>query len=249
MFAGDIQLSEQPNLGIWTISVSVSGKYNIKQTKRFEVHKYVSPQFSVHLETVDDFVRDNEILRVTVYGKYTFGRYVEGKAIVKIKDTVHAFEAQAKDIDNFKGTFNLNISNYLQHREIEVEATVIDKYTNISNTATKKIKQREQPYKILIPLDEIEFRNNRLYLIKAKVRYLNDTPVEDRKTPIFMEHGDKSYQSLLDEQGMASFIFDYENDQNNVFHYKNASTYLPNIFYDVKTSEDSLCNLKVKTRM
>lgn len=227
MFAGDIQLSEQPNLGIWTISVSVSGKYNIKQTKRFEVHKYVSPQFSVHLETVDDFVHDNEILRVTVYGKYTFGRYVEGKAIVKIKDTVHAFEAQAKDIDNFKGIFNLNISNYLQHREIEVEATVIDKYTN----------------------DEIEFRNNRPYLIKAKVRYLNDTPVEDRKTPIFMEHGDKSYQSLLDEQGMASFIFDYENDQNNVFHYKNASTYLPNIFYDDKTSEDSLCNLKVKTRM
>ncbi|XP_065356110.1 thioester-containing protein 1 allele R1-like [Calliphora vicina] len=251
IFSGSIQLSEHPNLGYWKILVSISGKYNIREMKPFKVDKYVLPKFSVHLDTVDDFVHEDQILPVTVYGKYVYGRYVEGKVIAKVMIGKVVFEMQTKDIQEYKAKFEFNVSNHLTYAEVEpyfdVEVSLIDKYTNVSMSSKKTIQHHNQRYRIVVPIEEIEFRDNLPFLIKAKVRYLNDTEVNDRTTPIFMKHGGKVYQSLLDEHGMTSFIFDYEHDKSNEFFFKKTSLYLSNLFYNGQTNNESLCNLKVKT--
>ncbi|KAI8041965.1 hypothetical protein M5D96_003262 [Drosophila gunungcola] len=49
VYTGELQLSEQPVLGTWKISVSVDG--DNRETKTFEVDKYVLPKFEVIVDT------------------------------------------------------------------------------------------------------------------------------------------------------------------------------------------------------
>ncbi|KAM7354726.1 thioester-containing protein 1 allele R1-like [Cochliomyia hominivorax] len=252
MFSESIQLSEQTNLGKWKIIVSISGKYNMREIKLFKVDQYILPKFSVHMDTVDHFVHEDEILKVTVYGKYVYGRYVEGKVTVKIMIENHIFEMLTKDIENHKANFEFNVTKYFHAAEVEPDFDVLailnEKYTNSSQEVKKNIKHHNQRYKIEIPLEEIEFHNNKPYLIKAKVTYLsNKTGVNDQTTPIFMKHGSRVYKALLDQDGMATFTFNSSIDHNYIFYYKKTSNHLQNIFYNGLLSEDTLCNLKLKS--
>ena len=73
----DFELSSQPNMGDWKISVDSED-----QTKEatFEVKEYVLPKFEVKIVTSSFASKGNGDIRGSVTAKYTYGKNVEGKA-------------------------------------------------------------------------------------------------------------------------------------------------------------------------
>ncbi|CAB4022747.1 CD109 antigen-like, partial [Paramuricea clavata] len=73
----DFELSSQPNIGKWKISVDIEGQ--TKETT-FEVKEYVLPKFEVKIVANSYASKGNGEIRGTVTAKYTYGKNVEGKA-------------------------------------------------------------------------------------------------------------------------------------------------------------------------
>jgi CD109 antigen len=63
IFSGDIQLSEQPNLGEWSVEVSAK---NQKEKQQFTIAEYVLPKFNVdiNLPTFGTFNSSKIVARV-----------------------------------------------------------------------------------------------------------------------------------------------------------------------------------------
>lgn len=71
-------LSEEPNLGIWTIRAIENNKEKIEMVN-FEVKKYVLPKFEVSLDHYNKIRIDEKTLNITLCAKYTYGKSVIGK--------------------------------------------------------------------------------------------------------------------------------------------------------------------------
>ncbi|TMW41504.1 hypothetical protein DOY81_013416, partial [Sarcophaga bullata] len=100
VYTGKFQLAEYPVLGRWLIKVILGGRYAYSSEKNFSVRDYVLPKFSVFLKTPRDVVLEDGYIKVVLYGKYTFDKYVEGNATVDlwISDTKNTLPEEAKSI-------------------------------------------------------------------------------------------------------------------------------------------------------
>lgn len=225
-------MSEQPIIGLWRIMTLISGRYNVTSLQEFQVSKFVLPKFGVYVDTISDLVIDDRSLTVGVYGKYTYGKFVEGTAKVDLlrpysNATILTKTTPVKD---HRAVVTFELDNKLRlntHTWINVLATVEEGHTGIKQTIMQQVNIRLERYKIIVPDDEIKFRDNKPYQMKAIVEHWNGTRVYDRKTPLTMTHGEKSYEALQDEQGVATFTFDPVADDSYTIKYRESSTIVP----------------------
>ncbi|XP_073826184.1 thioester-containing protein 1 allele R1-like isoform X1 [Musca autumnalis] len=216
VFAGKFQLSQQPLLGNWTISVFISGKYNMKKDITFKVEKYVLPKFSVHIENPRNVVEQDLFIPVTIYGKYTFGRYVEGFVDVYLEDEIGY---TAGNVSAYIGSGEakvdllLNFSGLKSPLIIYIRAKLRERHSNVTAEANSVLFVHRQRYYMDY---EIEYRNGNPYRFNVHVQHLNGTKVRDVQTPVKMLVADREYSSRLNENGVAQF----EVDVGNVSIYK-----------------------------
>lgn len=87
-----------------------------------QVDEYVLPKFEVKIESPDHFnVKDGKI-RAIVRAKYTYGKFVKGRAIVTIKPTTYLAWSTRREIDAIaksvkvdgKGSIEFDILDDLQ---------------------------------------------------------------------------------------------------------------------------------------
>lgn len=81
VYTQELQLSTNPPLGVWNINVEVD---NQSQKKEFEIAEYVLPKFEVTVTAPKDATYSDNLIRITVNGKYTYGENVKGTALVSI---------------------------------------------------------------------------------------------------------------------------------------------------------------------
>ena len=80
----ELQLSEQPPLGTWSIIISSNDQ---KQTKTFEVAEYVLPTFSVDVSLPPYATFNKADIVATVKATYTYGKPVKGEATLTVKES------------------------------------------------------------------------------------------------------------------------------------------------------------------
>ncbi|XP_037812875.1 CD109 antigen-like isoform X1 [Lucilia sericata] len=235
VYTGNFQLSEQPVLGNWLIAVSLGpNEDDTKTEKKFEVAKYVLPKFSVDIETVKD-IAYGDPLKITLRSKYTYGKPVKGKAII----TVDAGYGQAKaekiiDVDgkgyaefDLKKDLNLELSNpnnrfgyYLYVPPINILAVMTEEYTGNKQNKTTSVNLHRSRYIIEVPQNAYEYVINKPFEVKAFVKNLDGTPVQNGKhvaklsigrnrqyygfSPLPIE-AELEFTSELDKNGMALF--------------------------------------------
>ncbi|XP_073826203.1 thioester-containing protein 1 allele R1-like [Musca autumnalis] len=247
IFAGKFQLSQQPISGKWTISVHISGKYNKDKEYPFQVERYVLPKFSVHLETPIDFVEAERFLPITVYGKYTYGRYVRGTVrIVGTTRSITIAEGIVIDenskVDVKIDLEKLNLTRY--DRKLELNAYLEEKFTNVTAEVKRVVNIRLSHYRLQLPDWEIEFRNRKPHRLGVHAVYWNNSIVRDTITPVVMQFKGVNYTALLNDNGVARFTLANEvvEDDDFLFFYKDTELSYPSVEMEPPTTTN--CSLQ-----
>ncbi|TMW43136.1 hypothetical protein DOY81_011784, partial [Sarcophaga bullata] len=186
------------------------------------------------LDAPTDVVLNDGSITVVFYGKYTFNKYVEGNATVilyyndaskplaKKELYVERLTSVEFKIEDLQGISNLN--------DIRILVEITEKNTGKSEHNEHFIRLHKQRYNIEIPQDEIDYKDNKPYRLKAAVKHLTGAAVLDYKTPVTMRHGNEVYESFLDQNGEAIFEFEHQAEANHVFQFKDSTSFFPNIY-------------------
>ncbi|KAK7085668.1 hypothetical protein SK128_025978, partial [Halocaridina rubra] len=84
VWSGELQLAEEPVLGLWNITVDVLGQTT---SQTFEVAYYVLPKFEVNVDLPDYATFDQKTITATIRAKYTYGRPVKGEVTLQVTPT------------------------------------------------------------------------------------------------------------------------------------------------------------------
>ncbi|XP_013108377.2 thioester-containing protein 1 allele R1 isoform X3 [Stomoxys calcitrans] len=253
VFAAEFKLSKQPFLGNWLISVHISGKYDLDKEYTFKVEKYVLPKFSVHIENDRHVAKTNKRLKITVYGKYTYGKFVRGKVDVLLRKTPESYyDVFNKNVEISDGEVKADVlfdMRELQHgAKYYIYATLTENLTNINATAESEVYIENKSFNIFVPESGIEFRDNNPYRLALHVENWKGTPVRDLTTPATMHFNEKEYISPLDDNGVALFEFEYEPTSYFKFRYKDSSIIYENKFAERASTKIDSSNCKIKMR-
>lgn len=244
VYNGHFKLSKYPPLGLWTIKVVLEGNYDFSKIKTFKVWNYHLPKFSVFIKAPSDVVLDDGSIRVAFFGKYTFNKYVEGNAMIKVFDSGESLLAKRELYVDRLASVEFKIEdfkNFTRLKEIKILVELTEKNTGKTESDQKYIGLHKQRYNIEIPWEQIDYKDNKPFRLKAIVKHLTGAAVLDYKTPVTMLHGDRVYESFLDKNGAALFEFEHQEEANHVFQFKDSKTIFPNIY----TSP----NLKLNAKM
>uniref|UniRef100_A0A6P4EP21 TEP1-F n=1 Tax=Drosophila rhopaloa TaxID=1041015 RepID=A0A6P4EP21_DRORH len=180
VYSGELQLSEQPVLGTWKISVSVDG--DSTETKSFDVDKYVLPKFEVIVDTAKDVVQAENVIKATIRAKYTYGKPVKGKATVSmlfIGDSEDYKQQRTVDVDG-KGHVEFDYSvdpDNDKQLSLELFAVVTEELTGNKQNATASVRLHEQRY-IIERLGTSEYYySNKSFIYQIVVKNVDGTPV------------------------------------------------------------------------
>ncbi|XP_065358094.1 thioester-containing protein 1 allele S3-like [Calliphora vicina] len=256
VFTEKFKLSQQPVMGEWEIRVTISGKYSHQMSKWIDVQLYTLPKFSLHMQAPNNFILAEPHIRAEIYGKYTFDKYVEGMLHVELRILRNddLIEQQSLHVDGLAVVeFHLENPQYLVGVSfLHLKAMFEEKHTGIWQNLSQTITVREQTYRMFIPDEEIEFRNNIPFRLRAHIEDWNDGPIWDSTTPVVMEHGAMKYQTYLNEQGVALFEFDQQRDDSYIVKFKDSNITMPNIYTVEQSSADIAkpvyCRLRLKER-
>lgn len=255
MFASKFKLSQQPLLGEWTIEVHISGKYNMNKEYKFKVEHYVLPKFSVHIEHDRYIPEAVGVIRAIVYGKYTYGKYVQGTVEVLLQDVERTLDnaiKQTVEIDNgeVKAELFLARGKLIYSSTLYINATLKEKYSNLTATTESVVEFKHNRYNLLVPDSDIEFRDGNPYRMKLYVKNWDGTPVRDRSTPAKMSFYEKQYSAHLDENGVAQFEFEHKTDRYIGFSFKDSTLDVSNSFVELSSydTDTTSCHLVMRPR-
>ncbi|XP_065356087.1 CD109 antigen-like [Calliphora vicina] len=256
VFMEKFQLSQHPVMGEWEIRVTISGKYSHQNSKHINVQLYTLPKFNLYIQAPHNLILAEPHIRAEIYGKYTFDKYVEGMLHVELRIVRNnrLIEQQSQHMDGLAIVeFHLeNPQKLAGVGDLFLKVRFEENHTHMWQNLTHSITVREQSYKVFIPYDEIEFRNNRPFRLRAHIEDWNDGPIWDSTTPVVMEHGAMKYQTYLNEQGVALFEFDQQRDASYTVTFKDSKGTMPNIHTvdhsATKGKSPLYCKLRLKER-
>ncbi|XP_017020822.1 thioester-containing protein 1 allele S1-like isoform X2 [Drosophila kikkawai] len=221
VYSGELQLSEQPVLGTWKISVSVDGEN--RASKNFEVDKYVLPKFEVTIDTAKDVVIADQVIKATIRAKYTYGKPVKGKATVSIEQTNrYDYNTPIKqettvDVDG-KGHVEFDIK-YLQNRHwnppMRIFAVLTEELTGNQQNGTATVNLHRDRYKIEAVEKPEYFHPNKSFVYQVVVKNVDGSPVtgSTKKVNLAFENGFRFFSEPTDGTGL---IFDAPLNENGI---------------------------------
>lgn len=110
--------------------------------------KYVLPKFKVSIEAPDHVVMKEYKISAVVRGDYTYGKPMNGRAIVKlIEDSV--LSEKTIEIVNGKGEVEFEFDAPYAS-ELTIEASVTEDFTGLIQSCTKVVKLHEQSYSVTV---------------------------------------------------------------------------------------------------
>ncbi|CRL04856.1 CLUMA_CG017909, isoform A [Clunio marinus] len=202
VFQGELQLSDSPVMGEWTIHVK-SNEMNNEELQNFSVEEYVLPKFEVIIDS-NEFVdyKDGKI-NATVCAKYTFGKLAKGKAkvsaIVKKASSYSGCFGQPPmtmkvlkyvDVDG-RTDFDFDMVEELELTEIEgdtlvkLSASFTEDLTGRKYEGSKEVTIYKRNYKIRLErVDHNKIKPGMLHKVIAHVETIAGLPVIDNKNPV-----------------------------------------------------------------
>ncbi|XP_044316277.1 CD109 antigen-like isoform X3 [Drosophila rhopaloa] len=225
VYSGELQLSEQPVLGTWKISVSVDG--DSRETKSFDVDKYVLPKFEVIVDTAKDVVQADNVIKATIRAKYTYGKPVKGKATVSMEQSYGYFldadgnrkQEKTVDIDG-KGHVEFDLRGFVQGRfspPMKLFAIVTEELTGNKQNASATVRLHQQRYTIENLEKPDHFHSNKSFIYQVVVKNVDGSPVTgsakkvklsfDNRHYYYLEHTSASgidFEAPVNENGIAT---------------------------------------------
>lgn len=216
VFKQELQLSDEPELGLWAINVRVNDG-EVESVKNFEVDEYVLPKFEVNVKTKTKVAMDQDIV-VSYSAKYTYGKEVDGTAVVTAELSDYWWGQPptkvVKFLDSSTKTTSISIRKDLNLNSIDWTRTVLitisftEALTGKQRNATEIVQIINNPYTIEMKGSDYIIKPSIPFTAKAFVTDLDNTPVTDNKVPIIfnVSYTYDTYESS-DSSSTTPFIF------------------------------------------
>uniref|UniRef100_A0A8W7PEI2 TEP1-F n=1 Tax=Anopheles coluzzii TaxID=1518534 RepID=A0A8W7PEI2_ANOCL len=217
VFQAELTLSTEPVLGEWTITVEVVG---LKESKTFDVDEYVLPTYEVTVESPGYTFLDDELLKVVVNSKYTYGKPVAGELTVSVKlassmcfrrePTETSICQKVLPIDG-KTVVEFNLKEILSSktyiRELTIEAEVCETLTGRTQKGSTTVQLHDERYQVRM-IEESSYFPGLPYNAWIQVTNLDGSPVQDgaKEVEIVLRNYNidlHKQSSTLDDKGMA----------------------------------------------
>ncbi|KRF85528.1 thioester-containing protein 1 allele S1 isoform X2 [Drosophila virilis] len=233
VYAGELQLSEQPVLGMWSIAVDVAGE--TAESKSFEVAKYVLPKFEVIVESAKDVAVQDGVIKATIRAKYTYGKPVKGKATVSIEPNYSYFRPGDGDVNQMKTIdidgkghveFPIQGSQYSSRYTppLKIFAEVTEDLTGNKQNASTVVTLHAQRHKLEVVDPVPYYHPGKAFVYQFVVKNLDGSPVRDatkkaklsfdlsQRFFVFDKHPTSTsspetieFEAPLNEHGIATF--------------------------------------------
>ncbi|GLG95490.1 uncharacterized protein GBIM_02438 [Gryllus bimaculatus] len=199
VFSAELQLSESPVLGDWSIVVTI-----LDQTfqKSFHVAEYVLPKFEVTVDVPPHGTFKDSHIVATVHAKYTYGKPVRGEATITVYPNIFSGVIQpifqnpirkVVPIDG-KAIVEFDIKNELQleddfERTIQLDVAVEEELTGRRQNNSAQIVLHKHKYKMELVKTSDYFKPGLKYTAFVKLAHHDDTPVQDERNPVKIRYG------------------------------------------------------------
>ncbi|KAH8378509.1 hypothetical protein KR093_011747, partial [Drosophila rubida] len=234
VYAGELQLSEQPVLGNWYIVVTI-GDDDTSETKSFEVAKYVLPKFEVAVESVKDVAKQDGVIKATIRAKYTYGKPVKGKATVSLGPSYGFYGSTGQlemkktiDVDG-KGHVEFPLEDFSLHHHytppLKIFAEVTEDLTGNKQNASTVVNLHSQRYKLEALDKSVQYEPGKPFIYRIVIKNLDGSPVRDatKKAKLSLERPQRYFyletqttesqpkdntielEAPVDEDGIATF--------------------------------------------
>ncbi|GAB1609825.1 pregnancy zone protein-like [Argonauta hians] len=216
----EMQLSDDPILGQWTIHIQ---KGITERLKTFTVEEYVLPKYELTIQVPPYLCFSSKTVDVEICAKYSYGEPVYGKVngsicIKGIYETQNArpcfkfdeyitgckkysIESKKLELDN--------ITYSLWHVYLNVNATIVEEGTGITKTEDNKdLMVSREMYKIkLHPYSRKFFKPGFPQILNIIVTSPDSQPISDLDIEVQLQNDKKSLNNYItDENGMISAL-------------------------------------------
>ncbi|XP_065357173.1 C3 and PZP-like alpha-2-macroglobulin domain-containing protein 8 [Calliphora vicina] len=250
VYTNSFSLSERPVLGSWSIRVSVSGMFSHSSSKAIQVKRYILPKFSVHIRTAKHVVTSDVNLKAMIFGKYTFGKYVQGIATVQLWNKVNTTMLQELQIAvNTLAAVEFplaNLKRIMSDNYLNLLVTLRENFTGIVQSESIQIMLHTQRYNIIANVNDFEFLDLDPYRLKVQIQHWNGAAVMDPNTAVILKHGHKTYETHMEDNGVATFEFESQKEKGYFIFFKDSDLYIPNVYRAVREENSSIFYCKLK---
>lgn len=225
-----LQLSNDPVLGDWTIHVDV-----LNQTfhKAFTVAEYVLPTFDVQIELPPYATYNKSDIVATVKAMYTYGKPVKGEVTLTVAPLTRYNYLAVRPYEQYQtkaridGTADiymvlkrdLSLKTDFFEREIEFFALVEEELTGRKYNTTNTMHIFDKDIKVELIKTSETFKPGLKYTAFLKVAYQDNTPVNDANSQLKLRYGYSYNEEVWSESyytvppnGIIPLIFYPAND-------------------------------------
>uniref|UniRef100_A0A8D8UYD5 TEP1-F n=1 Tax=Cacopsylla melanoneura TaxID=428564 RepID=A0A8D8UYD5_9HEMI len=224
VFSADLQLSKQPVLGDWNITINVLDQ---KFTKKFTVAEYVLPKFEVNVNVPQHATFKDSKIPITVTAKYTYGKPVKGEATITAYPVIFSGVVQpiyttpvrkVVPIDG-KTVIEFDVMNELKlnedyERSVQIDVAVEEALTGRRQNNSVTTILHKHKYRLDLIKSANYFKPGLKYTAYLKLAHHDGTPVTDNNNMVTVKHGYtydveayESTQHKLDRNGMIKLVY------------------------------------------
>ncbi|KAL3260062.1 hypothetical protein MRX96_016533 [Rhipicephalus microplus] len=253
IYSSELQLSDQPVLGDWTINVDVLGQ---KFKKSFTVAEYVLPTFEVKVGLPAYVTYNKSEVVATVTATYTYGKPVKGTVTLTVTPRTRYHQLNPRPYEQYQtktsidGSVDipvaivrdLSLKTDFFLREIEFFALVTEELTGRKYNATSYIIVYDKEIKVELVKTSETFKPGLKYTCFLKVAYQDDTPVNDAVNQLTLHYGFnfneelwQSSQHWVPQNGVIRLEFFPPNENSTVIlglraEFRGQTYYLEGIY-------------------
>ncbi|KAL1439864.1 hypothetical protein MTO96_009696 [Rhipicephalus appendiculatus] len=253
IYSSELQLSDQPVLGDWTINVDVLGQ---KFKKSFTVAEYVLPTFEVKVGLPAYVTYNKSEVVATVTATYTYGKPVKGTVTLTVTPRTRYHQLHPRPYEQYQtktsidGSVDipvaivrdLSLKTDFFLREIEFFALVTEELTGRKYNATSYIIVYDKEIKVELVKTSETFKPGLKYTCFLKVAYQDDTPVNDAVNQLTLHYGFnfneelwQSSQHWVPQNGVIRLEFFPPNENSTVIlglraEFRGQTYYLEGIY-------------------
>lgn len=192
MFENNLQLSDQPIKGQWSITATVR---DVTATENFQVSEYVLPRFEVEVIPPSEFTTEDTQFVITLNAKYTFGGDVSGQYVVNVSESycANSFSVcRSRPVvvtGEMSGTVqipitvrDLNLPNNT-YANLNVLAVVTEEFTGISRNDSATFIRYTSSQQLSSDYERV-FKPQSPYTITLKLQKQNGLPVTNAREQV-----------------------------------------------------------------
>ncbi|XP_026469847.1 LOW QUALITY PROTEIN: CD109 antigen-like [Ctenocephalides felis] len=231
VFSGELQLSQNPVLGDWTIVATVMDQ---TFSKSVLVAEYVLPKFEVTVDAPQHTTFKQGKVTATIRAKYTYGKPVKGEATITCYPTIYSgviqplYQNPIRKVIQLDGkaTAEFDLVGELQltdeyERTVVIDATVEESLTGRRQNSSTQVQIHKYKYKMELIKTSEYFKPQLKYTAFIKISHHDGSPVQDNTNKVIIRHGytydsekynESSY--MLDQNGMIELNFYPPKDEN-----------------------------------